>query len=76
MFIKRARRRQTVLLLKLLDRLLGIRAHFAIEGAFIQTRGLQLLLRRAEIADEYGDTASAKAWREIAAIAARVARAP
>jgi hypothetical protein len=36
----------------------------------------KMLLRRAEIADEYGDTASAKAWRQIAAIAARVARAP
>jgi len=34
----------------------------------------KMLLRRAEIADEYGDTASAKAWRQTAAIAARLAR--
>jgi len=31
---------QTVLLLKLLNRLLGVRAHFAVHGAFIQTRAL------------------------------------
>ena len=35
----------------------------------------KMLLRRAEIADEYGDSAMAKQWREIAAIAARIIRA-
>jgi len=33
-----------------------------------------MLLRRADIADEYGDGAMAKQWREIAAIAARIVR--
>ena len=36
----------------------------------------KMLLRRAEIADEYDDSAMAKQWREIAAIAARIIRAP
>ena len=31
-----------------------------------------MLLRRAEIADEYGDGVMAQQWREIAAIAARI----
>jgi hypothetical protein len=34
----------------------------------------KMLLRRAEIADEHGDSAMAKQWREIAAIAARIVR--
>lgn len=34
----------------------------------------KMLRHRADIADEYGDSAMAKQWREIAAIAARIAR--
>ena len=34
----------------------------------------KMLLRRAEIADEYGDGTMGKQWREIAAIAARIVR--
>jgi hypothetical protein len=34
----------------------------------------KLLLHRAEIDDEYGDHASAKTWREVAAIASRIIR--
>ena len=34
----------------------------------------KMLLRRADIADEYGDGAMAKLWRAIAAIAARIVR--
>ena len=34
----------------------------------------KMLLRRADIADEYGDGAMAMQWREIAAIAARIVR--
>jgi hypothetical protein len=34
----------------------------------------KMLLRRAEIAAEYGDGDMAKQWREIAAIAARIVR--
>ncbi len=34
----------------------------------------KMLLERAEIADEYGEHLSAKTWREIAALAARIAR--
>jgi hypothetical protein len=33
-----------------------------------------MLLDRAALADEYGDNLQVKAWREIAAIAARLAR--
>ena len=33
----------------------------------------KMLLERAEIADNYGDYLSAKTWRGIAAIAARLA---
>jgi len=35
-----------------------------------------MLLDRAEIAVEYGDKGSTKEWREVAAIAARIIRAP
>ena len=34
----------------------------------------KMLRQRAEIADEYGDHLSARTWREIAAVAARLAR--
>jgi len=34
----------------------------------------ELLLRRAAVADEYGDKLQAKAWREMAAMAARLTR--
>ena len=34
----------------------------------------KMLLRRAQIADEYGDEISAKTWRQVAAIAARIIR--
>ena len=34
----------------------------------------KMLLDRAAVADEYGDNVQAKAWREIAAIAARLCR--
>ena len=34
----------------------------------------KMLLDRAALADEHGDNLQAKAWREIAAIAARLAR--
>jgi hypothetical protein len=44
LFIERACCQQAVLLLKLLDRLLGIRPQFAINGALVQARTLQLLL--------------------------------
>jgi hypothetical protein len=34
----------------------------------------KMLRDRAAVADEYGDNLQAKAWREIAVIAARLAR--
>ena len=34
----------------------------------------KMLRDRAAVADEYGDNLQAKAWREIAAIAARLCR--
>jgi hypothetical protein len=34
----------------------------------------KMLLERAEIADEHGDHSAARTWREIAAVAARIAR--
>ncbi|TMJ84914.1 MAG: hypothetical protein E6G79_08765 [Alphaproteobacteria bacterium] len=34
----------------------------------------KMLLDRAAVADEYGDNVQAKAWREIAATAARLCR--
>ena len=34
----------------------------------------KMLLECAEIADEYGDPLSARTWREIAAVAARLTR--
>ena len=34
----------------------------------------KLLLHRAAVADEYGDNHQAKAWREVAAIAAQLLR--
>ena len=49
--------------------------NFAREAVALYGHDAQnLLLRRAELAHEYGDNVSAKQWRELAAIAARIAR--
>jgi hypothetical protein len=50
---------------------------FAREAVALYGRDApKLLLHRAEIADEYGDKVSAKEWRELADIAARITRRP
>ena len=51
--------------------------NFAREAvALYGGEGPKLLLHRAAIDDEYGDHASAKTWREVAAIAERITRSP
>ena len=48
---------------------------FAREAVALYGRDApKLLLHRAELATEHGDPASAKTWRELAAIAERIAR--
>jgi hypothetical protein len=48
---------------------------FAREAVALYGRDApKMLLHRAEIADEHGEELSAKTWREVAAIAARITR--